>query len=239
MARKGSGKRANKEGSVYQIADGTWRGAVSIGDGRRKYVRGATQADVVRQLTEIKARLATGESIEAGSRQRLGEFVGEWLESARQSVRPRTFDAYESHIRMHVRPALGHIALADLTTRHVQRWIDQMHRDGASARSIRRYHGVLHTALDRARRRGLVRANVASTDLLDLPRVEDYEWNPLSLDEAQRLLAVVRLVAGGGDHEGPVNATGPSWVGGSGERIGQAGGSGVGSSPIWPRQSFS
>jgi len=191
MTRK-AGKRANREGSVYQIQGGTWRGAVSIGGGKRKYVRGDTQADVVRLLTEIKGQVGRGESVDSLGRQTLGAFLDEWLASAKASVRPRTYDAYESHVRRHIKPTLGGIRLAVLTSQHVQRWVDQLAASGASARSIRRYHGALHTALTRARRWGLVRTNVAASELLDLPRVEDFEWKPLALDEAQQLLAVVK-----------------------------------------------
>lgn len=191
MARRG-GKRANREGSVYQIEDGTWRGAVSIGGGKRKYVRGTTQAEVVRQLTELKARMADGETIQAGPSQRLDAFLKEWLASTQASVRPRTYDAYESHVRVHITPDLGSVRLEDLTSQHVQRWIDRLVASGASARSIRGYHGVLHAALTRALRWKLVRTNVAAGELLNLPRVEDYEWKPLTIDEAQKLLSVVR-----------------------------------------------
>lgn len=192
MARRRTGKRANHEGSVYQIQDGTWRGAVSIGGGKRKYVRGDTQADVVRQLAELKTRLAGGEAIQTGNHQTIGAFLAEWLESIKPTVRPRTHDAYSSHVRLHIVPVLGHIRLADLTRQQVQRWIDRQSAGGASARSVRRYHSVLRIALDRARRWGLVQVNVAAGSDLDLPRVEDYDWKPLSIDEAQRLLATVR-----------------------------------------------
>lgn len=185
-------KRANHEGSVYQIADGTWRGAVSISGGQRKYVRGDTQAEVVKKLAEIKGKLGRGESLAEESRQTVAEFLAEWLASIKPTVRPRTHDAYASHIRLHVAPHLGRIRLAELTSQHVQRWLDRLAASGASARSIRRYHGVLHTALERAERWGLVRTNVAAAKPLDLPRVEDYDWKPLALDEAQKLLAVVK-----------------------------------------------
>lgn len=185
-------KRANHEGSVYQIQDGTWRGAVSIGGGQRKYARGDTQAEVVKKLAEIKGKLGRGESLAEQSRQTVDDFLAEWLDSIKASVRPRTYDAYESHIRLHVAPGLGRVRLVDLTTQHVQRWIDRLAATGASARSVRRYHGALHTALERAERWGLVRTNVAAAKLLDLPRVEDYEWKPLTVDEAQRLLAAVK-----------------------------------------------
>lgn len=45
-------------------------------------------------------------------------------------------------------PGLGRVRLAELTGQHVQRWIDRLAVTGASARSVRRYHGALHTALE-------------------------------------------------------------------------------------------
>lgn len=192
MAARKSGKRANKEGSVYQTADGRWRGAVSIGGGKRKYASGATQAEVVRKLAELKAALAAGELAATDNRQTVGAFIDEYLASVKGAIRPRTHDSYCAHARLHVKPGLGHIRLVDLTSQHVQRWIDRLVASGASASSIRRYHNVLHAALERARRWKLVRANVADAEMLDLPRLEEFAGAPLSLEEARRFLAVVQ-----------------------------------------------
>ena len=45
--------RGNGEGSVYRQADGLWRGAVSIGGGKRRYVSGRTRQEAAKKLTEI------------------------------------------------------------------------------------------------------------------------------------------------------------------------------------------
>jgi len=93
MAKEKSGKRAHGDGSVYQLFYGTWRGSISVGGGKRKYVRGDTQADVVHQMTEIKAKRDKGLPV-VDSRQKFGDYLNAWLRDHVQgAVRPRTYDS--------------------------------------------------------------------------------------------------------------------------------------------------
>lgn len=193
MARRRGGKRARGEGSIYQIEDGTWRGAISIGGGKRKYARGDTQADVVRQLTELKAQRDQGLPISTTGRSlTLGQFLDHWIESVGPSKRPKTMDSYAGHIRVHLKPALGHVRLAELTTQQVQRAISGWSRGGLKARTVQRIHATLRAALNKAEQWGMVTRNVAATRLVDLPKIEEFERQPLTLDEARRFLDAVR-----------------------------------------------
>ena len=54
-------------------------------------------------------------------------FLGEWLDTwfldhRKLEVRATTFDTYETLIRRHLKPALGHILLKDLRPEHRQRF---------------------------------------------------------------------------------------------------------------------
>ena len=48
------GKRANNEGSVYQRSDGRWCAACQV-NGRRKYIYGKTQSEVLAKLRDVQA----------------------------------------------------------------------------------------------------------------------------------------------------------------------------------------
>ncbi len=59
MARKRSTRRGGGEGSVFQRADGTWQGAVTVGyteEGKqkRKTMYGKTQAEALTKIGEVK-----------------------------------------------------------------------------------------------------------------------------------------------------------------------------------------
>ncbi len=92
---------------------GTWRAVVPIGEGRRKWIRGATRAEVVKKATEVKAKRDKGLPV-TSDRARVGDYLDQWLEDTRASVRTGTYNAYGSHVRIHLRPALGHLRLADV-----------------------------------------------------------------------------------------------------------------------------
>jgi len=182
-------RRAHGEGTIVQLENGTWRGAVSIGGGKRKWVRGATRAEVVRQIGEVKARRDKGLPV-ADAREKVGHFLDEWLEnSAKRSVRPRTYDSYAGHVRNHLAPALGNIRLADLSPAHVQRMLVDIQTGGLSANSVVRVHATLRRALNQAERWGLVHRNVAK--LVDLPEVKPKEIEPFTPEEARAFLDAV------------------------------------------------
>jgi hypothetical protein len=48
-----------------------------------------------------------------------GQWLDRWLEE-RTSPRPSTIRGYGAHVRLYLKPCLGHILLADLTAQHVQ-----------------------------------------------------------------------------------------------------------------------
>ncbi|MFI1956920.1 tyrosine recombinase XerC [Streptomyces althioticus] len=69
---------------------------------------------------EVKRRLAGGVALDSGMT------VGEWLDSwlASRKTKRRTTSGYESHIRVHLRPGLGHFKLDRLNVGHVQAFFD-------------------------------------------------------------------------------------------------------------------
>ena len=51
----------------------------------------------------------------------VSEYFDQWLAHVRTRVRIKTWEGYEAHLRLHASPALGALALADVTALHVQR----------------------------------------------------------------------------------------------------------------------
>jgi integrase len=85
--------------------------------------------------------------------------VGEWLElwlATRAMVRDSTRSAYRGHIRLHLRPRLGGILLAELHVGHLERVFTGLLRGGMTAATARRVHATLRSALNDAVRERLI-----------------------------------------------------------------------------------
>lgn len=98
MAR---GKRANREGSVFQASDGSWRGYITLGFDRegkqvKRWRRGRTQGEVVEKLKGIR-HLAGGGTIERPDRVTLDEWLRRVYEIRRTKVKPKTRQAYQQY----------------------------------------------------------------------------------------------------------------------------------------------
>jgi integrase len=119
--------------------------------------------------------------------QTLGQFLDLWLsEIVRPSVRAWTYRGYEVHVRLHIKPVLGHVTLERIEPAHVQALLNRKLQEGLSSKSVRYIRGTLRAALQQAVRWGYLARNAAA--LVDGPRIERYEIKPFDATEARRLL---------------------------------------------------
>jgi integrase len=182
-------KRGNGEGSVTQLADGRWQARVSEG-GRRKAYYGRTREEAAGKLVDAMADARKGLPL-PNERRTLGDFLEQWLEdSVKSRLRPNTLHGYSVNVRRHIIPALGKVPLARLTPQQVQRLLNDLRKDGKSARTVQYVHATLRAGLQQALRWGQVQRNVAT--LVNAPRVERPEIQPLSPEATQRLLGALR-----------------------------------------------
>lgn len=185
------GRRGNGEGSIYQAADGRWRGYVDLGyiDGkrRRKYVTGRTRKAVATRLrAAADARDAGTLQIGVGATT-VGQWLDTWVETiASRKVRPSTLATYRGYITNRLNPGLGHHRLDRLQPEHLEAFYRDAEEQGLSAATVLQMHRILSRALKIAHRRGKVSRNVAT--LVDAPTVHRDEIVPLTADEARRIL---------------------------------------------------
>ncbi len=178
-------ERGNGEGSIYQRQDGKWVAAVSLPRGRRKVIYGRTRAEVAEKLPSVLKARQDGLPM-LTERQTTAQYLADWLESARPSVRPGTWETYESYVRVHIAPALGRVPLARLSPQHLQRFYADRLEAGLSPTSVGHLHAILHRALGEAARFGLVVRNVAG--LVKRPRAAHKEMMALSPEQARAFL---------------------------------------------------
>jgi integrase len=167
-----------------------WQGAVRLPDGGRKYVYGQSREEVRRKLNSTIHALESGTYSDAKGLT-VGEFLDQWLEEvARPRVRPWTYSGYEVHVRLHLKPIIGRIRLDKLSPMHVQQMMNRKLTEGLRPKSVRYIRGTLRTALSHAQQFGLISSNPAA--IVRSPRVEQYEIQPFTADEARLLLQSVK-----------------------------------------------
>ena len=139
---------AMKRGSTWQYR---FEGAMIDGK-RKRYSKGGfrTKAEALTAGTKAKAEYDVTGVLFSPSEMSLADYMDYWLEShVKGNMAYETYDAYESVIRLHIKPQLGGYKLASLTPALVQQWVDKYLRDEKklSAQSIANFAGVLSGAL--------------------------------------------------------------------------------------------
>lgn len=183
-------KRGNLEGSISKRDDGRWMARMSLPGGKRKYFYGDTRAEVAQKLAAATRDRDKGLPI-MGERLTLAQHLDQWLEtSVKPSVRPRTYAGYEAHVRIHLGPALGKVALTKLTPQHVQNFLNQKIEEGLTPATALRIRATLRKSLNQALKWGLVSRNVAT--LIDAPKAKRPRVEPMPPEQARQFLEAVR-----------------------------------------------
>ena len=165
-------RRANGEGSIYQLPDGKWKVAISLGftaDGKRirKTATVATKREAAICLAELKERYASI-SIEARN-YTVQSWCDEWLlKVAPSNAAPHTVAGYRSNLERHVYPRLGHIGLLDLNGKHILDFQHQLLTSGLKVATVKVARRPLTAALNVAVAFGFLGSN--PTKSVALPR---------------------------------------------------------------------
>ena len=182
-------KRGQNEGSIYRRKDGRWAASISLQDGKRRTFYGRTAAEARDKMVVNQQAVARGLPLPS-EQVTVARFAQDWLTGIQSTVRPATWQHYESLLRVHVFPTLGRIRLARLQPSHLQTLYHERIESGLSPTTVRHVHKVLHLMLERAVRWGSVVRNVAH--LTDPPRAVRRELPMITAEQAGRLLTVAQ-----------------------------------------------
>jgi integrase len=167
------------------------------GDGhgsRRREFYGRTAAEAERRR-DVAAALVSGG---ADPFTPLADVTDRWLTAceppnpthrAPNGLAIATWVGYETHVRRHIVPYMGGFPVAQLTVDDVDRWQQQLRRQGMSASMLGKVLQTLRTILGWATPRGYVQRNVASDQPMSAG--ERVRWRPLDLDEMQRIIDAI------------------------------------------------
>jgi integrase len=187
------GRRVHGTGSVFQRLDRKgkqWVAQVVLEHGKTRQRYFWTQVEAADALNEMLYEQKRGMLVKEKD-QTVQQLIEHWLENVhKKTIRLSSYAEYRSVTNTHILPELGYIKLQQLTIQRVERFYMRKQDDGLSASRIRAIHRVLHQALAYAVRTNLVMRNVC--DAVKLPRLTRRERQPLTLEQAQKLLAVAK-----------------------------------------------
>lgn len=179
--------------------DGIWVGVADLGrvpdpknPGRqkraRKAVYGQTKEEVTQKLLRLLADHQQGNLADPG-RLTVAEYLQQWLTHIKPTVELRTWVGYESHVRIHLAPVIGHMQLAKLTPLDLQKLYQQRLDSGRAPRTVYHTRAVARTAFGQAVKWGLLNRNPA--EATDPPVVGTSAQKFLNLDQARAFMTAL------------------------------------------------
>ena len=171
-------RRANGEGNIRKRKDGRWEGRYTVGHDPEtgkaiiKNVLGKTQAEVKEKL---KKAIEENVGIDYGRAKTytVGTWLEVWMENyAKVKLRPSTFKTLQGFLKNHIKPQIGSIPLADLTSLDLQRFykhlldggrVDRIEAKkkpkGLAPKTVRNIHQMIGSAYNLAMEQRLVTKN--------------------------------------------------------------------------------
>lgn len=182
-----SKKRGNNEGSITRLPSGSYRAQITL-ESKRLSFTAKTRAECHAWLRKMLNQIDEGLTF-AGSQTTLEVFLKQWLETAKPALRPNPAQQYQKQVENHIIPVLGTVKLKDLRPETIDGLYQNRLKAGIGVRTVRYVHSVLHRALEKALKLGLLTRNPA--DGATPPRLNQPEMQVL--DESQ----VIRFLIAG------------------------------------------
>ena len=187
-------KRGNGEGGITRHKkSGLYMARYmvqTVAGPKRRALYGKTRSEVAAKLSKALADREGGFTYDAG-KQTVEEYLARWLSnSVRDTVRQRTYERYESIVRVHLAPAIGKVKLKALTPEHVRGLYREKLDGGLAPRTVLHIHRTLSKALKQATDDGLIPRNAAAPVKPPRPRRE--EIRPLNREQVRALFEAAR-----------------------------------------------
>jgi integrase len=185
MANKNRGRN---EGSVFQLANKHWRAQI-YQSGSRHSRNFLTKEDALGWLRTTRVNMERGFDLKGGNTT-VAEYLDEWLDNHRISLRSKTAHSYSRMIKNHILPFLGNKRLKDLKLVTIEEFYSELLQKGLGPRTIRITHNILHTSLAKAVKYGLLIYN--PTQGASLPRYFHNEMNVMDTSQVTQFLVAAQ-----------------------------------------------
>lgn len=197
-------------GQCVKRGEDRWTLRVFVGrdeqTGKRRYINESyigTKKGAEKKLRELLGRRDKN-ALRVLPKNTVGEFLDEWLEAIRPTVRASTFDDYTIVLRRYVRPHIGGLQLSAVTPRVVREMLLTLRNEkGLGPRTCRKAVEVLRNALEAAFADDLITDNPARSKLVRRALAK-YERAERQTVPVEKLGAFIKAC----DHE----RLGPLWL---------------------------
>ena len=197
-------RKSNGESTIYLGADGYFHGRVVMGvkeDGSedRRHVMYRDEQRVKNEVRALEKKRDAALVAKAGRPPTVAEWMMLWLDTiAPRTAQQTTVDEiYRPKVERWIIPRLGKHRIDRLLPEHVDAFYTWLRQQGLSTKSVRLIHQILSRALKMAVRRGKVARNVASSAYVEAPTHRDEEIEPLSQEDAKRILDLAAVLPNG------------------------------------------
>lgn len=169
-------KTVTKNGKTYTYWEARYTEGYELGTGKQiqRSISRKTQKELRQELSKIVTEIDEG-TYKVPSKLTLKEWMETWLTDYQGNVKPSTALLYRQQAEMYIIPRLGSVKLQALTADDIQKFYNELFRSkedggrGLSAKTVKNVHGVLHKALEQAKKSRGLRFN--PSDACELPRV--------------------------------------------------------------------
>lgn len=199
MTREKRTRNSNGRSSIFEGADGSWHGYVTVGtkdNGRsdRRHVRGKTKAEVTKKVRTLEKSRDDGKVRKAGQTWTVEQWLRHWLDTivAPPAISENAFIAYDVAVRVHLIPGIGAHRIDRLEPEHLERLYRKLVAAGAKPGRVHQIHRTIRAALNEALRRKHITENPAS--LARAPQPDEEEVEPCTVEEVQQILDAANKV---------------------------------------------
>jgi integrase len=172
--------RGNGEGTYYELASGKWRWQLRVFQGQKVVSVSGTAANRTEARLELAKAVAKRENggLVAPDKMTFGEWLDNWLEGKKRQLALSSYRGYESDIKLHIKPGLGHLKLQAIKPIHLKTFYSDLAKklvmlggrgkrttkQGTRVLSVssqRQIHSIIYAALQEAMSLEIIGRNVA------------------------------------------------------------------------------
>lgn len=164
-----AGRRGNNEGSFQRREDGTWRVQLRIPGGRLSF-SARTRQECAEWVKKTRAQIDGGLTY-AGANMTLREYMDTWLQTVKENRRIKTYLQYQDIVDRYIQPNLGKVKLKDLQPIKIQHYLTSLQEKGIGDRTAQIIYSVLHAALAKALKMGLIGRN--PLEAVEKPKIKN------------------------------------------------------------------
>lgn len=151
-----------------------------------------TERQIEKELNKItvqfEEKVKKGITAKVDNKIKLYEFCDIYLDMQKKALSPTSYYYYNNVIENYIKPALGHIKLAEVTPMHLQKFIYALSEKNVSAISIKTYYAIVQSLFCFAYKMNFLEYNPSVTTKLNFPKISPTHTDILDENGIKRLL---------------------------------------------------